>query len=78
MNKFPIEGKLYFTKNGMGKVVPFNEGYIIDYSTRNTVTKRVPIHISETHTGGVYWAGGVSRKRQDIKDTRIEAEKISY
>jgi hypothetical protein len=65
------KGKLYWTKNGVGDVVPFNLG-------RNFNSYQPAILIAtKTHTKDV-WYCGISRHIKDIAETEEEAKNIKY
>jgi hypothetical protein len=72
MEKFPIENKLYFTKNGVGDVIPFNNG--IDFRSKELVV----LPIVETDRNGIFICDTISRKREHICETPEEAGFINY
>ena len=65
---------LYYTKNGSGKVIKFNTGYILGAITPTEVL----IAPEPTHTDNVWYAGGISRHIRDIAETQQDAERITY
>jgi len=67
-----ISGHLYYTKNGVGKVIPFNEGW--DFTNK----KSVVIGIRETHTANVFCSGSISRHIKDIESDQEKAKLIKY
>jgi len=67
-----LENKIYFTKNGFGKVIKFNEGFVIG------TKERAPILPFLTNTDNVWCAGGVSRHIKDIEETEEGAMSIRY
>lgn len=64
--------KLYYTKDGRGNVIPFNEGW--DFTNR----KRCILPIFSTDTKDVYTSGRVGRYIKDIAETAEEAKLIQY
>lgn len=65
------KGKLYFTKNGVGEVIPFNQGW--DFANR------VPALMTPTKTHSTdVWYCGISRHISDIAENEVDALSISY